>query len=497
MDAPNFILITTDQQRPDAVGYDNPAIKTPNLDLLAARGIAFRRGYTVNPVCTPSRASILTGHYPSRHGAYHVGVSLPEDYPTLAQGIADAGYFTGLLGKAHFQACLDPESFEAAPHIFDREFFRAWSGPFYGFQHAQLVIGHTSERHAAGMHYGVWLEENGVDTSEHFGGHEYTAFGRWDLPEEYHGSKWVADRTIEALDMAGQAGKPFFLWASFQDPHNPYVVPEPWAGMYDPDSVPLYSLREGEMEDRPPFYAAVLRDGQGCGDDPDLQHRAWNDVRHRPELDERQRRELVAAYYGMLSLMDHHVGRIVKALEERGLLESTVVVFTSDHGDYLGNHGLWGKGLPAYEDAQRVPFLVYHPECRTPGARSMALQSVIDILPTFMGMAGVAVPPGIQGVDQGEAWLDAGARARDWAMVEFRPAEGPFVQVTYVEERYKLVLYHDRPYGELYDLHEDPEQYRNLWDEPDHAGVKEGLIDRFISAGMEKDGTLRPRPAPA
>jgi uncharacterized sulfatase len=493
----NVLLITTDQQRWDAMGYENPAIQTPNLDALAARGIAFERGYTCNPVCTPTRASILTGHYPSKHGAYMVGTSLPDNYPTLAQVMSDAGYFTALLGKAHFQACLDPDSFEAAPHIFDRDFFRRWSGPFYGFEHVQLVIGHTAEKHAAGMHYGLWLEENGIDTSDYFDIFKYTHYGAWGLPQEYHGSTWTADRTIEAIDMARERGKPFFLWSSFQDPHNPYVVPEPWASMYSREDMPLYGLREGEMADKPPIYQAVLDGGETYGDDPDLRGIAVADCRSMPEMDEDRRRDMLATYYGMLSLLDHHVGRIVKALEDRGLMESTIIVFTSDHGEYTGNHGLWGKGLPAYEDVHRVPFLVRHPHCSTPGARSAALQSVIDIVPTFLAEAGIEVPPGVQGLDQRAAWTDATARVRDWAMVEFRPAEGPFMQKTFIDERYKLVLYHSRDYGELYDLAEDPHQLRNLWSDPAHEALRTHLIRRFIWAEMEKDGTLRHRPAPA
>ena len=457
MARPNFLLITTDQQRPDAMGYETPRLKTPNLDALAERGIIFERAYTTNPTCTPARASILTGHYPSRHGAYMVGTSLPEDYPTLAEEMTEAGYFTGLLGKAHFRACLQEGSFEAAPHIFDRRFFRSWDGPYYGFDHAQLCIGHTAEKHAAGMHYLVWLENHGVDTSRYFGGHDYSAWGAWDL-------------------------------------HIYYVVPEPWSYMDAPADLPLFSGREGEMEDKPPLYQSLLA-GERYGD-PQLEG-VSADVALRPRMDEGKRREMMAAYMGMLSLMDHHVGRIIEHLEKAGLMEDTVIVFTSDHGEYSGNHGLWGKGLPAYEDVQRVPFTVYHPDCDTPGQRSRALQSVVDIFPTALAKAGLELPAGVQGLDQSPAWTDAEESVRDWAMVEARPAEGPFMQKTYIEENHKLVLYHDRPYGELYDLEADPDQFYNLWDEPDHRELRAQLLRRFISAEMEKDGVLLPRPVGA
>lgn len=489
----NFLIVTTDQQRADAVGYENPLLRTPCLDGLAARGIAFRRGYTTNPVCTPARCSILTGQYPSRHGAYMVGVNLPTDHrPLVPEAFREAGYYTGLLGKAHFQACLDPEAFESEPFVHDRDFFRGWSGPYYGFEHARLTIGHTTESHACGMHYGAWLEEQGVDIPRYFGRQfDYQGYGRWELPQEYHQSRWVADETCAAIDEAGAEDRPFFLWTSFPDPHNPCFVPEPWADMYDPDDMPAYGVHEGEMEDKPPFYAALL-DGRGYGDDPELEQ---NDARPLPDMDERRTRDRVAAYYGMISLMDHHLGRVVRHLERRGLLDDTVIVFTSDHGEYTGHHGLWGKGLPTYEDMQRVPFLVVHPECRTSGQSSEALQSLVDIPTTCMALAGIAPAPGMQGLDQSPAWLDAAAAVRDWAMVEFRPCEGPFMQWTYIVGRWKLVVYHERPYGELYDLRADPDQLVNLWDEPAQAATRARLTARLLSAAMEKDGVLLPRRA--
>ena len=207
----NILLITSDQQRWDTLGVYNDKIKTPNLDRLSESGITFDRAYTVNPVCTPSRCSMLTGHYPSRHGCYTIGTSLPEDYPTIPRLLSDTDYSTALIGKAHFQSCLDENSFEAAPNIFDEDLFTKWSGPYYGFEKARLVIGHSCEDHASGMHYGQWLKSQGVDVKKYFGNHNYSDFGTWDLPEEYHNSKWTADETIESIEQFQKEDKPFFL----------------------------------------------------------------------------------------------------------------------------------------------------------------------------------------------------------------------------------------------------------------------------------------------
>jgi len=492
----NILLITSDQQRWDTIGAANGKIKTPNLDRLAREGILFSRSYTVNPVCTPTRCTLLTGQYPSRHGCNTIGTNLPEDYPTIPELFNSEGYRTGLFGKAHFQSCLDPGSFEAAPRIFDDSCFAEWDGPYYGFQKARLVIGHTEENHSRGMHYGQWLKENGVDTDRYFGHAPYENYGVWDLPEEYHPSRWVADETIRALDETDKEDDNFFYWSSFQDPHNPCVVPEPWASMYDPGDMPDYGFREGEMEGKPPFYKSLV---ESASLGLDLGEKPWYCIKdsHSLGLDEKECRKITALYYGMISLMDHHIGRILDKLEEKDMLDNTLIIFTSDHGDYLGNHGLWWKGLPAYEDAQKVPFIVRHPRCETQGEESSALQSLVDVGTTILSAAGIPVPPGLQGVDQTPSWTDASRSCRDWAQVEFRPSESDYMQKTHITDEYKLVLYHREEYGELYHLKTDPDQRENLWDRPDYSGIKNRLLRHFISAEMEKDGKLRTRTAPA
>lgn len=482
----NILLITSDQQRWDCLGRLNPAIKTPNLDRLSDRGILFDRAYTVNPVCTPSRCSILTGEYPSSHGCFHVGTSLPEDYgPTVAHKLTEAGYATNLIGKAHFQACKDPASPESAPKVHDLDYFDNWQGPYFGFEHAELVIGHTSEPHAAGMHYGAWLRAKGVELSDYFDIHNYDHFGPWSLPEELHGSAWVAERSIAAIDRAQESGKPFFIWSSFQDPHNPYVAPEPWASMYDPSDMPD-PIERPDLDGLPDFYRS-LANGEYYGDDPELQEKAWGDVKIRPELETEDIRSLRAVYYGMVSLMDKHIGRILERLKADGTIDDTLIVFASDHGDYLGDHGLWGKGLPTYEAAQRIPFIVAHPQNATPGQTSHALQSLVDLEASFLEAAGLEPLERSQGVTQIPAWTHADKSVRDHCRVEFRPAQGPFKQETFIEEQYKFVHYDTRDYGELYDLIDDPQQTRNRFNDPDYRDIRASLQAKYLKPKKEND----------
>lgn len=482
----NVLLITSDQQRWDTIGRLNPGINTPNLDRLAARGILFDSAYTVNPVCTPTRCSILTGEYPSSHGCFHVGTSLPEDYgPTVADRFTDAGYATSLVGKAHFQACKDPESLESAPRVHGLDHFDQWHGPYFGFDHAELVIGHTSEPHAAGMHYGAWLRQQGVDLPAFFDIHDYDHYGPWSLPEELHGSAWVADRSIAAIDHAQEADKPFFLWSSFQDPHNPYVTPEPWASRYDGAAM-AGPVSTPDLDAHPDFYRSLAR-GAFYGTDPELQDKAWGDVKIRPDMGPDETHALRAVYYGMVSLMDHHIGRIIDRLEADGTIDDTLIVFASDHGDYLGDHGLWGKGLPTYDAMQRVPFIVAHPDCQQRGQTSHALQSLVDIERTCLEAAGLEPSARSQGMSQLQAWTDPSCTVRDHCRVEFRPAQGPYKQTTYVSDQYKLVLYDTRDYGELYDRVADPEQVRNLYDDPAYRSIRDALVSSYEHCSGESD----------
>ncbi len=487
----NVLLITSDQQRWDCLGMLNPKISTPNLDRLCREGILFRNAYTPSPVCTPARCSMLTGLYPSKHGAFQVGTALPEDFsPNIPRHLSDVGHFTALLGKAHFQPCYKaPESFESEPNVHNLDFFRTWKGPYYGFQRAELVIGHNCESHAGGMNYGAWLREQGVDIARYFGNLPYTHFGRWDLPEEFHGSKWVADITIRTLDDAQQSGKPFFLWSSFQDPHNPFVCPEPWLSMYSPDDMPIPNDKIGaeDLASKPDFYRAVLEKSHSYGDDPDLQFRAWSDCRNDKGRSKDDLREIYRAYYGMISLMDHHIGRILRHLEEKKLLDDTVVIFTSDHGDYLGHHGLWGKGLPAYDDTQKVPFIVRHPHCSTPGAQSKSFQSLLDIPASILDIAGLGQNDRTDGVVQTESWKSAESASRSSVMVELHPSQSNFMQWTYLENGYKLVKYRNRSYGELYDMDNDLMQRNNLFGRREFADIA-GSMSRNLEKTRTPDG---------
>lgn len=503
MQRPNILLITSDQQHWDTLGATNPRISTPALDRLAAEGTRFTRAYCNNPVCTPSRATIITGLYPSVHGAWTIGVKLAEDVPTVGDHLQAAGYATTLIGKAHFQPLAStPEqtSLECQPVLRDLDFWRGFHGPWYGFEHVEVARNHADEAHA-GQHYAIWLEEQGLaNWRDYFQPWPPDPAapkreGAWELPQELHYTTWTAERTIAAIERDAAAGRPFFTWASFHDPHPPYLVPEPWASMYRPEEMEPGRLLPGELDHLPEHFRLTQEAA------PDFA--AWRETAFANHgfsshlVDEARLRRQLAIYYGMISFMDRQIGRILDALDRLGLAENTIVVFSTDHGHFLGQHGLTAKGAFHYEDLLRVPFLVRAPGQVPAGATSAALQGLVDLAPTFLDAAGLPVPGLMQGVSQWEVWRGRQARARESAIVENRHQPTAVHLRTYIEDRYKITVYRQHEYGELFDLAEDPDERRNRWDDPAYAAIKGALLHRFVQAEIAREPTRYPRIAGA
>lgn len=499
--ARNVLLITSDQQHWMTLGINNPEISTPNLDRLAAEGTVFDRAYTVNPTCTPTRASIITGKYPSQHGAWSLGTKLPEWEPTVGDLLQSAGLRTALVGKAHFQPLKGtPEypSLESYPVMQDLEFWRRFHGPFYGFEHVELARNHTDEAHV-GQHYALWMEENGLTNWRDFfrapTGNAERQRHKWGLPERFHYDAWIAERSIALLESYAAEGEPFFLWASFFDPHPSYLVPEPWDAMYDPESITVPSVVEGEHERNPPHFRLTQ--------EPRPDFSAWRESGqglHGFHSHLRDRRELakdVAVYYGMVSLMDKYIGRILDRLDALGLAEETLVVFTTDYGHLYGQHGLVAKGAFHYEDLIRVPFIVRQPGGVPAGMRTDALISLVDLAPTFLRVLDQAVPWWMTGLDQSAVIYGEAPRARDHVLVENRHEPTTIHVKTYVDDRWKLTVYFERPYGELFDLHNDPGEIHNLWDDPEAADIRTELLQRLVFAEMAKEPLWMPRVAGA
>lgn len=510
----NILFITSDQQHWKTLGHLNPELKTPNLDRLSRQGASFSRAYTVNPTCTPTRASWITGLYPSQHGAYSLGTKLPEAVPTIGAIFSRHGYQTALVGKAHFQplkSSAEYPSLESYPKLHDLDFWEKFQGPFYGFEHVELARNHTDE-FLVGQHYAVWMRNKGYQNWRDYfmptplklrdrkgkdlphSSRKALAPGEgcWDIPEEIHYDTWIAERTNALLEEYHRHGRNFFLWASFFDPHPPYMVPEPYASMYDPAKVTVPEYRRGEFDDKPPYFRLA---SQANPDFSSFEEPGGNYIHGAlSHLSDRAvKARNIAIMYGMVTMLDKYIGKILEQLDKLGLAENTLLCFTSDHGDFWGQHGLIHKAIHHYEDLLRVPLIVRLPDKIKAGQTSDALQSTVDLPQTFLSLAGLPMPSTMAGVDQKDVWLGKKEAARDQVIVENQHQPTTMNLRTFIERRYKLTIHYNRSYGELYDLQEDPGEYRNLWQRPEAQALKQELLLKFLYAEMAKAPLPMPR----
>ncbi len=504
-DRPNILFLTSDQHHAGVLGVVNERVQTPALDRLCREGVRFERAYCTNPTCTPCRASMITGVYPSQHGAWSLGTKLFEDVPTVGELFQHAGYATALIGKAHFQPLASEpgmESLECQPTLRDLDFWRNFHGPWYGFEHVEVARNHTWESHA-GQHYGIWMEENGLrNWKDYFAAWPHDpeqmkkrrGMRHWDLPQEFHYTHWTAERTIAHMERSVASGRPFLTWASFHDPHPSYTVSEPWASMYDPADMVPGELTPGEHDKNPPHFGMTQEKSPNFREmyfeDQGI-HGAHSHLRDREEL-----KKDMAIYYGMVSFMDHEIGRILDCLERLGVGDNTLVIFTTDHGHFLGQHGLIAKAIHHYEDLIRIPWIVRWPGRVPAGQVSQAIQNCVDLSPTFLAAAGLPIPGSMTGVNQLDTWR-GGPPARTWSITENRHTRTNFHMHTYVNQRYKITVYRKFPYGELFDLEADPGEVNNLWDEPSAASLKSQLLHEFLQARMQCEPMRMPRIAGA
>ena len=309
---------------------------------------------------------------------------------------------------------------------------------------------------------------------------------KWLIPERFHYNTWIAERSKAQISQHHDAGQPFFLWASFFDPHPKYLAPEPWDTMYDPHDITVPELTPGEHDNNPPhlqftqqrdpdFSAWQEPNGSGC-------HGFHSHLHDRDEL-----AKDIACYYGMVSCMDKYIGQIIDHLDKLGLAENTLVVFTSDHGHYFGQHGLIAKGAFHYDDGLRVPMIARLPGRIPAGRLSHSLQSLVDYAPTFLDYCGLAIPEDMTGLSQSAVWQGDESAAREYVIIENRHQPTTLHLKTYIDERYKITLYFDRDYGEIYDLRDDPGEVHNLW--ADEA-LRSQLTEAFLCAEMLKEETL-------
>jgi len=484
----NVLLITSDQHKATTIGaYGDPLGATPALDALAAVSTRFSRCRTQNPFCQPARATMLTGMYPSTHGVVRNGIDLPEVAlaDSLATRLAGEGFATALFGKAHFASYFPDFPTGRVESVVDSALVPPeWHGPYFGFEHVEMVSDVHNIRIAPqagrwnwgfgpppmGLHYARYLFRDGRQRGlERLRLMQPEAAGRlWDftqtwknkLPEEDHHTTWIADRAVAWLDAVDE---PFFAWVSFPDPHHPFDPPSPWSDRYDPADMltVLPRAHPGELAGKPALHAQWSQGFRGTM--YEWANPGW------ALFDEAEQCAILAGYYGMIAQIDHAIGRVLAALDARGLTGDTMVIFTADHGDYMGDHQMMLKGPIHYEALVRVPLIVHGPGFPA-GAVVDAPVGTIDILPTVLRSCGQPVPPTVEG----RPLLDG---AREWILTEDDMLRGMLEFRTLTTRRYRITRNENDPNGgELYDLAEDPGELVNRWADPALASVKSDLL---------------------
>ncbi len=490
---PNILFIMADQLRWDYLGCSgNPYIKTPNIDALAARGVRFDRCFIQSPVCGGSRMCFYSGRYNITHGATYNNFPLRIDEMTMGDYLRPLGYRSVLVGKTHFKPDLesmarigiDPGTNPGLPY---------WQCGFEAFERDDGL--HPDETGDKDIAYNRWLNQLGYQGENPWHswansveGDNGEVLSGWSMrnarrparvKEEHSETAYMTDRALEFIDrhQAERGDQPWCLHLSYIKPHWPYVAPAPYHDMYGPQHVPAANRSEAERSKPHPVIAAFMRHDESV-------HFSRQEVREA----------VIPTYMGLISQFDHHVGRVVAHLEKRGLCDDTIIIVTSDHGDYLGDHWLGEKDL-FHEEIVRIPMIVMDPRASAEGSRgstSDALVQAIDLVPTFLEWAGGEQQPhrlegmslaslieGTAGTEQRDAVFcdsDFALRhARNTLGLDVDEARGFMVRT----RRWKYVHFEKFP-PQLFDLDADPRELDDLGTSPLHAEIRIQMKDRLF-----------------
>jgi arylsulfatase A-like enzyme len=510
---PNFIVIMTDQHRADYLGcYGHPFIKTPAIDSLAAGGTKFTRFYVSSPVCMPNRASFMTGRMPSVCGARGNGIPLSLQSNTFVELLRSSGYQTSLIGKSHLMNIVpapglwkhetpegltpppnelsEADKFWAPDELYDQENPKNWGEiddweidlPFYGFDQVKLCIGHGDQ---VGGDYARWLKNQGIDIGDLVGPANALEADvkcpqawRTALSEEHYPSSYIKEQSLTTLDeySSGNNDDPFFMMVSFPDPHHPFTPPGKYWDMYSPDQVGLPNS----------FYNWQSNSSFAVQQAHKAKNADWyneNETTAFLPVNEKQAKEAAALTCGMITMIDDAIGSILERLKKTGLEENTVIIFTSDHGEFLGDYGLLLKGPLHVNSVTNVPFIYTDPtEKSVPECN--AISGTMDIPSTILARAGLAEFNGMQGrslLPEIQTGKDHGRGARlieEEMQYDVFDVKTPIRLRTLVTDDWRLSIYED-DIAEMYDLKNDPDEINNLWDEPDYIETQATLLTRM------------------
>ena len=439
--SPNILWICTDQQRWNTIGaLGNEFVKTPNIDRLVREGVSFNMAHVQAPICTPSRASFLTGMYPSTVRATKNGAAeWAEAAPLVTKVMKDAGYDCGLSGKLHLSTAMAHRP-ELRP---EDDGYRA-----FDYSHSPYQTGSAND-------YIKWYSDKGIDIIALKKEKGY-------VPTEYHQTKWCTDRAIDFVKEKREW--PWMYSLNVYDPHGPFDPPKEYVDRYDIDKLPEPWFKESDLEEKAVFNNVMF---QGIT-------KKYSDKVNKKRL---------AKYWAQIDLIDDQIGRLLKILEETGQLDNTLIIFTSDHGDMAGDHGMTAKGCRFYEGLVRVPLIFWYPPYFQENIQSDALVELIDIVPTLLELTGLDISKKIQGksllpILTGEKSPEFHRESVRSEFYDSAMSNKINYGTMYRTKKFKLVMYHGHEKGELFDMENDPEEYSNLWDSPKHQKIKLDLMKK-------------------
>jgi len=458
---PNIILIITDQQRYDtikALGF--PYMETPNLDRLVEEGVTFTNCHITAPSCAPSRASLFTGYYPHTTGIFK---NADQWQHSWIEDLAASGYYCVNVGKMHTWPMNAPLGFHERYVVENKDRYLEARYFFDEWDKALQARGLVKQQRE--------LYRQLLDYTERLGAFE------WNLPEDAHPDVFVGDMATRWINLKPKREEPLFLQIGFPGPHPPYDPTPEYAAPYMAKDLPIDDVTEEELATQPPPFKAMRIHNTEVDHDS---------VVHQLNPTQEQRHRQRAYYLANVTMIDKKVGEILQALDAQGYLDNAVVIFTSDHGDCLGDHGHSQKWT-MYDIITRMPLIVWTPDGSQThfagGRQYNGLCQLMDIGPAILELAGVAVPasleaesllPALQG-DDNAPW-----QGRDYVFAE-HGRDGILQEtefMTMVRSRgWKLVHFLDEPFGQLFDLVNDPAEVHNLWDAPAHAAKKRELLD--------------------
>lgn len=466
---PNILWICSDSQRWDTLGcYGNKFVKTPNLDRLAKEGVLFENAFSQNPLCTPSRGNFLTGRYPITNKLRQNGQDINENEILVTRLLHDSGYVCGLSGKLHLSACDNRIELKEQGLVEENhELFFRGTEPRINDGYDEFYWSHAPEHKTHSNMYQRWLIEKGVDYSVK--DRDDCSFVKDGMDKEYHQTTFCVDKAIGFMKDHRDAPYPWLFSVNIFDPHFPIDPPKEFLERYMDilDDLPEPHYIEGELDNKPSYQKIYQQ-----------KHRY-----NYTKMTDYDRKLIKAAYYAMVDHIDYQLGRLFDVLEQTGQKENTIIIYMSDHGEMLGDHGLYIKSSFLYEEAVHVPMIISYPGVIEQGRRVSSLVELGDLAPTVLDIARVPQHKGIQAKSLwpcliGEEKFEG---FRDNVYCEYYNSN-PSKQKNYCtmvrDERYKIIVFHSEDIGELYDLEKDPNEHYNLWEDPEYLDIKMRMLKK-------------------